>query len=367
MQFNVIFFLVIFFIFSFCLSGSYCRVDKTVAGGINQTYKRFVLFSFLSFFCFFYVLRDFSYAHDTALYVAIYKDIAQRMHSITDYRIASNMERGFIVLVYLLSRICSNGRFFLLVISLFIYGSFMRFIYRYTRRLSICRSIYAVIFFVLLGTYFSSTNIMRQYIAISIILFAYPYALEKKYLHYYFLVLLAFFFHISSIICVFIPFVHLLKINKRILFFYLIVLFILAAFGTRVLSIVLHYILPRYEHFLTNSIYGIQSSVKLGPLLNFSIDFLLFFLFYRNLAGADKVYEFFLKNFMVALLFTAVSLKFTQIGRMSSYFSPAAIPLFALVKRNTLFYLILFALVGYCLVINILRPEWTAFFPYSFI
>ena len=359
---NIIIFLILFFSLCFCCSGLY--VKECLPFRRSSNVRIFACWIFLIFFCFFYVTRQIKIGSDTNVYVSVFKQVGYKMHSLTDNRVALNMERGFILVNYLLSLICKNERFFLLSISLFIYATFIKFICTNSKNTSFISFLYSICLFVTYGTYFFFFFTMRQHIAICIILIAITYAVKNNFFLYYVFVVIAFFFHTSSIVCIVIPFLNFFKINKRIITLYFLLLAILSMFGTKLLAVSLHFILPRYEHFLTNSVYGLQSSSKLGPALNLLRDVLLFALFYKNFHSFGKEKVFFFKIFMIALLFEAVSLKFSQIGRVAGYFSPFAFPLFAKSKRTLFFYFCFFTLLGHCIVINLFRNEWTLFFPF---
>ena len=366
MHLNIIVFLTLFFGLCFIVSGDYLKCPAQKGAAFTRGYEAYIFLSFLIFFVAFYVLRDFSYAHDTSAYVSVYNQIALRMNSITEHNIARGWERGFIILLYLLSRISDNARFFLFVVSCLIYGSFLRFIFQCNALTSEKNVIYSVMLFVLHGTFFSSTNLMRQFLATSIILYSYMYLADKKYMRFYALVLLAFLFHSTAIICIMLPFVRLFKPTKKFVRLYLLGIILLVVFGVKILEIGVHIIAPRYEGYLNSAMYGIQNTAKLGPLLNLGVGGLLLILFYKNLDLNNRIQVLLFEIFMAGLVFTAMSAKFTQIGRISGYFFPAALPLFAMARKDGLFYFSLFSLTGYCLVVNIFRPEWTAFFPYHF-
>lgn len=72
--------------------------------------------------------------------------------------------------------------------------------------------VFSVLIFVLMYFYFSSFNIMRQYIALSIISVSYVFLTAKKYLIFLILIVLALGFHFSAIISLFA--IVIMKINN---------------------------------------------------------------------------------------------------------------------------------------------------------
>lgn len=362
MNLNIITFLAIFFVISFIVFPPYLKKKQA---GIIFSYSRwyycYALLLFYLFFCFFYVCRNPVPGNDTFVYLSVFKRIANCVSysEIRNRHIVINFEKGYVWFVYLISRISASKVFFLSVMGGCIYFSFLNYIHSLSNGVLL-----SVTFFILFGTFFSATNLMRQFCAISIILYGYKYLLKKKYIKFYIVVCLASLFHSSALICVIIPFINTVKISKHFMLFYLFVLLMMVVFSNRLLSTMIHFVAPKYEHFLSSEIFGIQDTAKLGSLFNFSIGLFILFCFLRNYEINNTVYDKLLKIYMIGLLFTAMSVKFTQINRLSLYFSPAAIVLFGMVKKNIIFYATLVALIGYCLVTNLLRPEWTGFFPY---
>ena len=65
---------------------------------------------------------------------------------------------------------------------------------------------FSLLIFFSIGTYIMYIAAMKQSIAVGILLFALPYALDKKYIHYYLLVTLAMLFHTHAFVFLAIPF-----------------------------------------------------------------------------------------------------------------------------------------------------------------
>lgn len=366
MTINVFVFTFLFISLVMCCSGYYIVGNYTTKRNMAKEWNYFLAFMCIAFFCFFYVCRECKFGTDTYVYTAVFRRIRDEMNSVKDHSIAYNMERCFVLLCFFISRVFFSEKIFLFIISFFIYLSFTLFIISNCRESNFLNICYAIVCFVFFGTFFSTTNLMRQYIAISIILFSYRQLSLKKYLNFYLLIILASLFHTTALICLFLPLVKLLKINIKTLWLYFFVLIFLGAFATKILEIGINIIFSQYASYLTNSMYGIQSGIKLGPLLNLSVEMILSYMFYKNCDFSDKKTELFFKIFLCSSLFTACSLKFTQIGRISAYFSPALFILIAKAKRNSLFYLTLCILLFYYFIIALFRPEWSGFFPYYF-
>ena len=79
------------------------------------------------------------------------------------------------------------------------------------------------IFAYLVFWYNTSFNIIRQSLAIAILLYAFRFLMKEKYKKYYLFVFLAFLFHSSSIICIFLPLLKKLSTSKKRILYLIIV------------------------------------------------------------------------------------------------------------------------------------------------
>ncbi len=107
-----------------------------------------------------------------------------------------DIEAGYLTLAWLCSRISSNLNSFLFATQLLIVGFFYAAFYAYRKYLSMWMgmSVFLCIF------YCTSYNLMRQAVAIAIVMYATSYLLKKKYITYVAFVFLATLFHSTSLI-----------------------------------------------------------------------------------------------------------------------------------------------------------------------
>ena len=219
---NVFVFLIIFFVLC-AFADKYFAIRPSFSKKRNNNRIKCIFLLFLIFFVSLYTLRDFYHSsNDTRVYVSSFLQIGSLNYLLTSH---PNFEKGYLLLIYVVSRVTLNPRVFMLLVGIFIYASLLHFIIRTSQKLSypelLSKNIVlAIILFVICGTFFSSTNLQRQYIAISIILFSHEYLFEKKYLKYYLLVLLAAQFHHSSLICCLLPLLHYVKISHKSIIIY---------------------------------------------------------------------------------------------------------------------------------------------------
>lgn len=180
----------------------YFKLDKSINS--QQEKKIFMLFSF-GILILVAGLR--SYAVGTDLYMHYAKRFIQISEidwsQLPEFSLTSTYEIGYCIFTKLISQISANLNFFIFSTSLFIYGAVGWFIYKNSSDVKM-----STLLFVLSGMYYNSLSMIRQSIAISIILIGYEflkkdnYGKIKKYLIYSAFVLIAASVHASSIICI---------------------------------------------------------------------------------------------------------------------------------------------------------------------
>ncbi|MBR5642766.1 MAG: EpsG family protein [Salinivirgaceae bacterium] len=368
---NVFVFLILFF--ALCLfAEKYFSVKAKYSVKHNKRRINNIFLLFFVFFVVFYTFRDFQYcSNDTRVYVSSFLQIGKLNYLLTSH---PNFENGYLLLIYVVSRLTMNPRVFMLLVGIFIYMSILYFIIRTSQKLSYPQLsskniIIAIILFVIYGTFFSSTNLQRQYIAISIILFSHEYLFKKKYLEYYLLVLLAAQFHHSSLICCVLPLLNYVKISKKSIIIFASIVVTILLFSTTIVIWIIDNIsyFNEYSGWVQkDSMYVSANSVKIGPLCLFLIYILFIVTLYNGINLNDRYQAFLFKVYCCGLVFMASSIHFSLTDRMSGYFVPFMFPLFANIPKKILFYVCFFVQMLFCLIVNTFRQDWTMFFPYHF-
>ena len=124
---------------------------------------------------------------------------------------AIEQDRGFYLFIKLLSYIDLSPRFYVVVIAAIFAVSVSVFIYRYSREPIL--SFYALL---PLGLFSFSMTGLRQALAISVLLFAYPHLVERKWVRFFLVVLLASAFHATAIVFAVAYFVAFRRVTYRI-------------------------------------------------------------------------------------------------------------------------------------------------------
>lgn len=118
-------------------------------------------------------------------------------------------EKGFIALSKIISYISKNDYIYIGIIGVII----ISFYYLLIRDYSPLVWFSCVLF--LLGSYNQSLFVLRQYIAMGIVYCSFPYIVKKDLKRFLLLIVLAFFFHRSSIVCIPFYFIYSIKdVNK---------------------------------------------------------------------------------------------------------------------------------------------------------
>lgn len=144
-------------------------------------------------------------------YARIFLDIRQG-------NLKDSIEWGYILLNKLCGFITSNPQsIFILTSFLFCYFIFFT-IYEQSEQISL-----SVIFLVISLNYCTSLNTIRQFLALSVCVYAFKYIYQKKLIKYMIFVFLASSIHLICAICFLFYFLADIKLNKKRIFFLLLI------------------------------------------------------------------------------------------------------------------------------------------------
>jgi hypothetical protein len=350
--------------------------------GASKSKDKF--FIFITFMVFFILsaFRSENIGNDTFRYIYLFERVVNEVglsHFATGY------ESGYIYLNKIISLISPKPQTFLIITSAIIMTGFAFFIYKKSNNVFL-----SVFLFYTLGFFGSSLNILRQYIAILLILLAYEYIRKRKPLASIVLILLASQFHATAIIGLLLLLIPYIRFNyKTIILFISFSGLIYLAFGN-VINFIFT-ISPKYNVYLGSAYF--EGGIRLASILNFCIILMIFALglfinnnnptkkYFNNGKGEDKKDrslisdEYAMQYLMLfSVCITFISLKFNLIERLSEYFfifSIIYLPNILSKIRDKNLYRISVYLVAvfsfiYITVIFIFRPEWNRIFPYEF-
>lgn len=120
----------------------------------------------------------------------------------------TRMEKGYLIFVKLISYITHSGLWYQVIcVSIMMLG-----IYNFAKEYGNASFLF-VYYYCTLGLFFFMFTGTRQCLAMTICLFSYKFAKRKKYIRFFLCILLAFFFHKSSVLFVIVPFIMNMKIS----------------------------------------------------------------------------------------------------------------------------------------------------------
>lgn len=105
-----------------------------------------------------------------------------------------DIEKGYVLLEYLVSKLSTNPTVFFLIIALFYFISVGRFIYKDSKD-----PILSYVLFIALGFFTFSMTALRQTVAIGVVLYSYKFIKERKFKLFVVNILFAAIFHKSAI------------------------------------------------------------------------------------------------------------------------------------------------------------------------
>lgn len=160
--------------------------------------KKGVFFSLIAIIvpCIIAGVRDLSVGVDAEIYVApVLKQI--RGKSLLVAFETYSLEKGYILLVYLVSFITKNPHMLLFLIHLIITSGIYLTAYKCRNKISM--TIFMTVY--ILYIYTKSLNIIRQSIALALFIYSLTYLFKKKYINTFIIFIIALSFHSSIVFC----------------------------------------------------------------------------------------------------------------------------------------------------------------------
>lgn len=358
----LIYLLVIIFI---TLIGLFIDFEKT-----NKKKKIFLYISYIPI-TLLAMLRDKTIGIDTMQYVINYKKIS--LVSLSRFN-TIRYEYGFTLFCKILSTINNNPQFLLIISSLLVNYCMAKFIYKNSKSV-----VFSTMIYIFLNFYFNNMNIMRQAIAMSIILLGYEYLKEKKYFIYSLYVAIASSFHFTAIISLVFILIREYKFNKRFLYVVLLIAIILFFYSDNIFLFMCK-ISPRLMDYLES---GKNTEANFYGGLILSVMYLLIFMFGMVIIRINSKSIFYDKNnnnntliglISCAFLFSILGMKVSILNRFVQYFSmfiiiwiPNTICLIKKAKNRMITIAAIYCLlISFWVIIMIYRPIWYGVIPYRF-
>ncbi|WP_338587934.1 EpsG family protein [Clostridium baratii] len=249
----------------------------------------YVLLLFLILVC---GLRE-NVGTDYNLYKFYYSNINQN----------SRFELGFKDMIIFSNNLGLSYNTFLLIVSAITMCLFYFLIKKYSRKPAS-----SIFYFVVLGYYAYSFNIIRQMLAISISLFGIKYIKEKKFIRYLVVILIASIFHSTALIMI--PVYFLLKLKNNIKNNVIIIFLcgIMPFLYTKIFTFIVTNF-KQYNSYATINDFTFTKPGSGTYVIGF-INFILFLIFLINknkLKRIDEMNDNYIKLFSYSLIFTGLS------------------------------------------------------------
>lgn len=313
--------------------------------------------------------RASSVGNDTEEYLRIFEE------TISSGIYESRYEIGYLWFNKLLGYISNDSQIVLIVSSIFIFYSFGRFIWKYSR----IPWLSMLVFFMLV--FGSTVNIIRQCIAVAILLYSMDFIIQRKLIPFVLSVAIAFLFHYTAVFFVFTWFLPNIKLNGYTLFIFASLTVVCYTLFSSLLSYAFSYF-SMYEYY-SGSMY-FEGEARTATMTQIAISFsisLLGYVSYRYYTDDEwkkskkdgQIAKLLILMQFVATVIYVLCLKLNLLDRIAFYYSvfsfvglANAISLYPIyVRRKIAFWVVLLLLTYSCIVI-VERPNWNRVFPYEF-
>lgn len=212
---------------------------------------------------------------DCANYQYFFENITPKLTDLTFSYLSYNdrYQPGFLLFLSLCKSIIPSFYFFKFVYACLLNITVFNFFSRYAKY-----PFLAVFFYIILEGFYFNFEILREGIALTIFLWAYPFIAEKKWIRFYILSIFAILFHISAVIILFVPFLQLLKVGRLSTFLISIGIVVFTFIFSERLSPALANIMlfddsidSRYGQYLTSEQYG-ESRLSMSMLFSYIVN-----------------------------------------------------------------------------------------------
>ncbi len=315
--------------------------------------------------------------NDTLNYIQTFT-IVSRENDIAAYIRSSAIEPGYLLWNWLISRVTNNPQALFVMSGLVFYVSLSRFVYKWVPAPGLL--VYALVTMHLFDGYLST---MRQTLALTILLFAFDMAYEKKPFSFAILCLTAMQFHMAALLFFIVyPVVNVDiapndKGTKALVYILLVALLgIITLAFDNVLSLLIR-VFPKYRYYLGGS--RVNGETRIATVLNIVVYGLMlsiprFFSLDSHDAMEEKNSTAFERLAVLNIIVLVISMNATIITRFTGLFTLFSVGDYSHMTANLtrrdhviLVLLSILLLYFYGLVIAILRtPEWYTTYPFAF-
>ncbi|MBP5403849.1 MAG: EpsG family protein [Elusimicrobiaceae bacterium] len=287
--------------------------------------------------------------------------------------IKTHMEQGYLLYNRFLGIFTSNPQMLLLTSSVLAIGAWLNFIRKYSVSILLSTLLFVI------SNYGMILTMIRQEIAICIVLLAIPFIIKRQLFPFLFCCILASTFHTSAILAISLYFVYLIPFKIKYLLFILAGTLFAFIFLAPILNTTFD-ILGRYESYMGSRLLGeetklasILKTLVQGSVAIFCyISYKYFYLSKKIKQGLISI-DFLLWCCIFSACIQFISIRGTLLERLTLYFSIfnlISIPFFVRCYPKNIRIFIALGVVCTFIVINsvifVYRPEWNHVLPFEF-
>lgn len=268
-------------------------------------------FLFMSFFLLFIIsaFRAETVGTDTSNYLRGFELI--KNSNFTSLFDSVSWEKGYVLLNKMVSFLIPQEQGIIVVSSFIILlGLFISIKKNSTNIIS------SILLYINLYYYFISFNMIRQSIALSLIVVSYTYIKERNFKMFFFLVLLSSTFHLIALVFIPIYFLYNIRLNSKNMIL-LLGAFVFLYFGFDFLFKIGLFFFPKYTvYFGTNYFEGSGVLTTLISLCMVALGIIL-----KITQKSDKEFDFLFILMLIGLLLSLFSQNMSLFNRMAYYFT----------------------------------------------
>lgn len=272
-----------------------------------KTNKRYLIFIFVSLFLFL-ALKSNDTGVDATSYQKIFKDINETpFFSVYAY---DRYEIGFKYFCKIISLIWNNYTFFSIIVSFIELAGFYYLIKKYSKNY-----VFSLFIFITYDTYIFTFGILRQAIALSILLISIKFIKENKFLKFLSLVLLASTFHKTALLFIVCYFIKNVKLNKKIMIGFSVITLFTMLFGDLIIKFILAFVYkPANTTFYSGGGYKLLILIYTTCLISYYLR--------DKIKLKDENNLFLINILMYATIIQSLAPTFQNVGRLTIYFFP---------------------------------------------
>jgi len=324
--------------------------------------------------------RDISIGPDTSSYYFFFYKI-NNCNSLADAFNVTGMEPGFVIINFLATRIHLSYYSLQFIFALFIYFSFGKFFLDYSNNIP-----FSCFFFIANNYFFGIMNVLRMWLAISILLYSVRFIKSRQLIPFLSIVLLAMMFHYSA--AFFLLLYPLASVNLTLdrLALVFIVSLVILLFAVPVFTFVTN-TLGMYEGYISEERFDVSNNIAIKLSFLVTVCFFVFStyikwslidrhltisgnLFVSNISLLDICYA----ALTVSVCLHIIGLSNNVMGRVINYYDvflliliPDLISVINSKKNRILTSFVISSLLFIKFIVVLeFRPEWYQVLPYKF-